>query len=62
MDYYIPCSYHEKTGVWVSPWDEKGQQISKQYGREFYEKYWDTLPESLKPLVWESLKKEALIK
>jgi len=40
--------YHEKTGLWIDPMDEDDKQFTEQYGSEFYQKYGNLMPESLK--------------
>jgi hypothetical protein len=40
--------YHEKTGVWIDLMDEEDKRYTEQYGSEFYQKYGNTMPESLK--------------
>ena len=40
--------YHEKTGVWINMMSEGDKRYIEQYGYEFYQKYGNTIPESIK--------------
>ena len=40
--------YHEKTGVWINMMNEGDKRYIEQYGYEFYQKYGNTIPESIK--------------
>ena len=48
--------YHEKSGIWVDLMDEDDRRFSEQYGSEFYQKYGNTIPESLKQFAREQAK------
>lgn len=42
--------YHEKTGVWVNPFDSKDLKLIEPYSAEFNSTYYHTFPESLKEM------------
>jgi len=40
--------YHEKTGIWINLMDSEHQKYAEQYGNEFFQKYGNTIPESIR--------------
>ena len=42
--------YHEKTGVWVNPFDSRDLKLIEPYSAEFNSTYYHTFPESLKEM------------